>query len=121
MRRKSRPNCLAKTALKLAAKAPITALKALLSKIAASAAGGAAAGATGGSVVPGVGTAFGLVGGALVGLATGVAIDALLLELEEVLNRDDFKREIVAAIREARREFEEEYLPVQHAAKVKSP
>ena len=111
----------AKIAPKLAAKAPIKALRALLSKMAASAAGGATAGATGGSVVPGVGTAAGLVGGTLVGLATSVALDALLLELEEVLNRDDFKREIVAAIREARCEFEEEYLGVQHSAKAAIP
>ena len=112
---------LAKTALKVAAKAPLTAFKALLSKAVAGVAGGAAVGAAGGSVIPGPGTAAGLVGGAVVGLAAGVAIDALLLELEETLGRDDFKREIVASIREARREFEEEYLGVPNSPKPVNP
>ena len=112
---------LAKTALKLAAKAPITALKALLSKVAASAATGAAAGAAGGSLLPGPGTVAGAIGGALFGLGVGVTIDALLLQLEEVLNRDDFKREIVAAIRSARSEFEEEYLGLPSPSNPTSP
>ena len=108
---------LAKTAIKLAAKAPFTAVKALLSKAGAS----AAIGAAGGSVLPGVGTAAGALGGFLVGFGAGVAIDALLLELEEVLNRDEFKREIVTAIREAKREFEEDYLTLRDPSKEPPP
>ena len=94
---------LAKLVLKVAAKAP---LKALLSK----AAGGAISGAAGLSVLPGLGTAAGAAGGAVIGIGTGIVIDGALLETEEALSRNDFRREIVTAIREARREFEDQYL-----------
>ena len=95
---------LGKQVLKLAAKAP---LKAAAGKLAAAAAGGAAIG----SLVPGAGTAVGaLVGGVLVGASVGIAVDGALLELEEALSRDDFERELVTAIREARGEFADEYL-----------
>ena len=108
---------IAKTTLKLAAKAPIKVLEALLSKVAASAVGGG----TVGSVAPGVGTAVGVIVGALVGLGAGVMIDSALLELEEFMNRDDFKREIIFAIRAARREFEEQYLGQPDSANPASP
>ena len=94
---------LGKSVIKLAAKAPV---KALASKVGA----GALAGAAAGTVVPVAGTAAGAFVGILVGIAGGVAIDVALLELEETLSREDFKREIIAAIREARREFETQYL-----------
>ncbi len=95
---------LGKQVLKLAAKAP---LKAAAGKLAAAVAGGAAIG----SVVPGAGTPVGaLVGGALVGAGLGVAVDGALLELEEALSREDFERELVAAIREARDEFADDYV-----------
>ena len=83
--------------LKLAAKAP---LKAAASRLAG--AGGAAIG----SLLPGAGTAMGTV----VGGALGIAVDGALLELEEVLSRDDFEREFAAAIRQARDEFADEFL-----------
>ncbi len=95
---------LGKQVLKLAAQAP---LKAAAGKLAAAAAGGAAIG----SLLPGAGTAVGaVVGGVLVGASVGIAVDGALLELEEALSRDDFERELVAAIREARGEFADEYL-----------
>ena len=99
---------LAKLVLKVAAKAP---LKALASK----AAGGAVAGAAAGSVLPGAGTVAGAVAGTVIGITTGISIDGALLEIEEALSRDDFRREIVTAIREARRDFEDEYLGPTHA------
>ena len=46
-----------------------------------------------------------VVGGALVGASLGVAVDGALLELEEALSRDDFERELAAAVRQARDEF----------------
>ena len=103
---KVKTKVLAKLVLKAAAKAP---LKALVSKV-GSAAATAVIGAAAGSVVPGLGTAVGAVGGAVVGLGAGVAIDGVLLELEEALSRDDFRRELVIAIQEARREFEDQVL-----------
>ena len=115
---KVKTKMLAKLVLKVAAKAP---LKALASKAVGSAAAAAAAGAAAGSAVPGLGTAVGAVGGAVVGLGTGIAIDGALLELEEALSRDDFRREIVTAIHEARREFEDQYLGTPNAPKPASP
>ena len=95
---------LGKQVLKLAAKAP---LKAAVGKLA----GGAAAGAAIGSLVPAAGTAVGaVVGGVLVGASIGVAVDGALLELEEALSRDDFERELVTAVQQARREFVDDYL-----------
>ena len=94
---------LGKSVIKLAAKAPV---KALASKVGA----GALAGAAAGTILPGAGTAAGAFVGILVGIAGGVTIDVALLELEETLSREDFKREIIPAIREARREFETQYL-----------
>ena len=89
---------LAKLVLKVAAKAP---LKMLASK----AVGGAVAGAAAGSVLPGAGTVAGAVAGTVIGITTGISIDGALLEIEEALTRDDFRREIVTAIREARRDL----------------
>ena len=95
---------LGKQVLKLAAKAP---LKAAAGKLAGAVAGGAAIG----SLLPGAGTAAGaVVGGVLVGASLGLAVDGALLALEEALSRDDFERELVAAIRQARDEFADEYL-----------
>lgn len=95
---------LGRQVLELAAKAP---LKAAAGKLAGAVAGGAALG----SLLPGAGTAVGaVVGGVLVGASVGVAVDGALLELEKALSRDDFERELVAAIRQARGEFADEYL-----------
>ena len=93
---------LGKSLIKLGVKMPI---KALASKAGAS----AAAGGVAGSVVPFAGTAVGAVAGFVVGIGGGVAIDGALLGLEEALAREDFRREIVAAIRETRREFEDQH------------
>ena len=93
---------LGKQVLKLAAKAP---LKALAGKVAGAAAGGA----TVGSLVPGAGTAVGAIGGGLAGVVLGVTVDGALLKLEEALSREHFEQELVAAIRQARQEFNEEY------------
>ena len=51
-----------------------------------------------------------VVGGVLVGASIGVAVDGALLELEEALSRDDFERELVTAVQQARREFADDYL-----------
>jgi hypothetical protein len=95
-----------KNVLKLAAKALA---KVGLSKTAGTAGGaatGAAAGAAIGSVIPILGTAGGaVIGGVIGGLAAGVILDKALLMLEESLTREEFKREILSAIREARMEF----------------
>ena len=73
-------------------------------------AGGALAGATIGSIVPGVGTAIGAVaGGVIVGGATAVGIDFALLKIDEAMSRDEFKRELVAAIQEARDEIQADF------------
>jgi hypothetical protein len=95
-----------KNVLKLAAKALS---KVVISKTAGSVGGagaGAAAGAAVGSIVPGIGTAAGaIIGGIIGGIVVGVSVDKLLIELEEAINRDEFKQDILSAINEARREF----------------
>ena len=90
----------AKAVLKLGAKAAT-------GKIAG--AGGAFAGGAIGSIVPGIGTAIGAAaGGVLVGGATALGLDYALLKTDEAMSREDFKRELVVAIQEARSEFEDE-------------
>lgn len=80
--------------------------KAAVSKSVGSA-GGAVLGGLVGSVVPGIGTvAGGVVGGTL----AGVVIDAVLLNLEELISREDFRSEIVASIRESRAELKSDLL-----------
>ena len=81
----------AKTGFKTAAKA---AAKAAAGK-AVSAAAGVAAG-----VVSSIFTSP--VGGAAIGTATGVAIDKGLLKLEEIIKRDEYKKEIISSIEESR-------------------
>ena len=114
---KVKTKILAKLVFKVAAQAP---LKALASK-AGSTVVAAVTGAAAGSVVPVLGTAVGVAGGVLVGIGTGVAIDGVLLELEEALSRDDFRREIVSAIRQAQREIEDEMLGTPNTPKLASP
>ncbi|GJL71762.1 MAG: hypothetical protein NMNS01_09610 [Nitrosomonas sp.] len=76
------------------------------------AAAGAASGAAIGSVVPGAGTALGAaVGGVIGGIAVGVTVEKLLLMLEESFSREEFKRQILEAIEEARLEFNESLQP----------
>ena len=103
-----------KTVLKKATEAPFkTLLKRAGSK--------AAVGAAGGSIVPGMGTGIGALSGILVGIITSVAVDGALLKFEEVLNRADFRSEIIVAIREARNEFKEEYFGLENSARAVSP
>ncbi len=68
----------------------------------AGAGGGAVIGGAIGSVIPGAGT---LVGGVIGGVIGGLLVDATLLKLEESISREEFKQEIVTAIREAKTEF----------------
>ena len=81
----------AKTGFKTAAKA---AAKAAAGKMASAAAGVAA------GVVSSVFTSP--LGGAAIGTATGVAIDKGLLKLEEIVKRDEYKKEITSSIEENR-------------------
>ncbi len=96
----------AKNIIKLAAK---TFLKVVVSKAAGTAGGagaGAVAGGAVGSFVPGVGTMIGAAIGAVIGgVFIGVSVDKLLLLLEEEMNREEFKNQILVAIQEARTEF----------------
>lgn len=83
----------AKTGFKTAAKA---AAKAAAGKMASAAAGVAA------GVVSSVFTSP--LGGAAIGTATGVAIDKGLLKLEEIVKRDEYKKEITSSIEENRKQ-----------------
>jgi hypothetical protein len=103
-----------KIVAKVAGKAVLKTASKALAKVVASktvgSAGGAAAGATAGaaagSIVPGVGTAIGaIVGGIVGGIAAGVAVDAVILKLDEEMNRQEFKNEIITSINGARMEF----------------
>ena len=60
---------------------------------------GALVGGTVGSIVPIMGTTAGAVaGGVIGGLAFGVGVDALMLELDEAMNRSEFRAELVEAL-----------------------
>lgn len=73
-------------------------------KAVASIAGGAGTGAAAGSVVPGVGTGIGALIGLVVGAITWVATDKIALELEEMVGRDEYRKELLATINEERSE-----------------
>ena len=92
----------AKVAGKGVFKAAATALSKMVASKAVAVLGGATVGAVIGSVLPGVGTA---VVGALGGVIGGLVIDGALLSLEEVISRAEFKKEILAAIRESKVAF----------------
>lgn len=84
----------AKTGFKAAAKA------------AAKAAGGKAASAAVGVAAGIVSSVFtSPIGGAAIGTAAGVAIDKGLLKLEETVNREEYKKEIVSSIEENRKQM----------------
>jgi len=72
---------------------------------AAGASGGAAAGAIAGSWVPGIGTGIGATVGLVVGLLSSVAVDKLLIEIEEQMNREKYREEIIASIRATKEEL----------------
>lgn len=91
---------MSKGAFKIAAKA--------ISKVAVKKAGaagtGAVIGGTLGSIVPVFGTALGGAAGALV---TGLMFDVGLLKMEELIERKDFKDNIIKGINESRTEFKD--------------
>ena len=65
---------------------------------------GALAGGAGGTVAtPGIGT---VIGGILGGIAGFFASDFVLLKIEEEINREEYKKEIIKAINESRKEFQ---------------
>ena len=71
---------------------------------------GASAGAALGSVFPVVGTAIGAAVGAVTGAVVGVvAVDKILLELEDLVYRADFKKEIITEIEAQRKETLESF------------
>lgn len=68
--------------------------------------GGAAAGAALGSFIPGFGTVAGaMLGGVLGGVVTGIGVDKVLIELEELVSREQFRAELLLVIEEMRQEF----------------
>ena len=71
---------------------------------AAGAATGAVVGGGLGSFFPVIGTA---IGGFFGGLIGGVLIDKALLSLEEAVNRAEFKTNLLAAIRQSKKEFKD--------------
>ncbi len=95
-----------KNIIKIAAKALAKVVAGKTAGAAGGTAAGAAAGAAIGSLFPGAGTVVGaVIGGIIGGIAVGVTVDKMLLLLEEYMNREEFKRELLSAIREARMEF----------------
>ena len=86
---------------KIAAKATFKLASKAVAKAAAQKAAGAAIGAAAG-VISGIFTSP--LGGMATGAAVGIAIDKGLLSLEEMINRDEYKAEIITAINEARGE-----------------
>ena len=91
-------NLVAKGVFKAAAKAAAKVAAKMAASRAASGVG-AVVGAVVGSIVPFVGTAAGAaVGGTIVGLAFGVGVDAILLQLDEVMTRGEFRAELVDAL-----------------------
>lgn len=103
-----------KNAIKLATKAVAKVVASKTAGTAGGAGAGAATGAAVGSVIPGVGTAVGAaIGGIAGGILVGVSIDALLLELEEAVSREDFREELMAEVREYQYEFEQEIMRME--------
>ncbi|MGG7643895.1 hypothetical protein ACQ5SP_03685 [Rhodovulum sp. YNF3179] len=98
----------AKGAIKMAAKALS---KLASSKLAAGTLGttlGGIAGGILGSVVPGAGTAAGAAGGAALGaVVVGLSVDKMMIELEEMVRREELRGQIVSAIDEWRDEMHE--------------
>ncbi|MDR0548314.1 MAG: hypothetical protein LBI10_02720 [Deltaproteobacteria bacterium] len=89
-------------AAKIGQKAIFKAAASALAKMAVSkgltAGGGAALGAGIGSVVPGAGTAIGAGVGLIAGLVGGLVVEKVILNLEELVNRSEFKLTIINAI-----------------------
>ncbi len=82
---------------------------------------GAAIGAAAGSAVPIVGTAIGAaIGGIVAGVLTGVTVDKLLLMLEEAMNRDEFRQELLNSIEAARTDFKSKLQTIKPSAPASS-
>ena len=106
--RKVTGKVIAKGAISLGAKALVKVAAGKAASVLGGAAAGAASGAAIGSVFPGIGTAIGAtIGGIIGGISVGLGVEHLLLKLEEHYSRDEFKKQILDAIDEARLEFEE--------------
>jgi len=79
----------------------------LLGKRVGSKAVSALIGATTGAAAGSGGGPLGMVIGALIGLAVGILTDEALLKLEEALDRDKFRQEIISSLEELRQEYKE--------------
>lgn len=66
---------------------------------------GAGVGTAIGTIAPGLGNFLGAVFGTVAGAAVGVGVDFAVLKLEEAVKRDEYREEILAAIREQRQEY----------------
>jgi hypothetical protein len=95
----------AKLAKKIIFKKAVKALVRIAATRGLTVAGGAAVGGAAGSVIPGAGTAAGAVAGLAVGLAAGLGLDKIIIEIEEFMNREEFKREIFKTIDAERMEL----------------
>jgi hypothetical protein len=91
-----------KGAFKLAGKALS---KVAISKVAATGSGTAVGATVGTFIFPGLGT---VAGGVMGGLIAGAAADKVLLKLEEIYGRNDFKKEIVDSLHQARDSFKKD-------------
>ncbi|SEM88183.1 hypothetical protein [Nitrosomonas marina] len=113
---------IAKGAISLGAKALVKVAAGKAASVLGGAAAGAASGAAIGSVFPGIGTAIGAaLGGIIGGISVGLGVEHLLLKLEEHYSRDEFKKQILDAIDEARLEFEESLGMPNHDSKTHTP
>ena len=66
---------------------------------------GAGVGTAIGTIAPGLGNFLGAVFGTVAGAAVGIGVDFAVLKLEEAVKRDEYREEILAAIREQRQEY----------------
>jgi len=101
---------LTKKSVKIAIKTGAKKLAKVVASKAASSAGGTAVGATVGgtigSFIPGPGTALGAaIGGVAGAMLAGISVDAMLLHLEEIVSREEFKAKLVQAIEQTRQEM----------------
>ncbi|CAE6518766.1 conserved membrane hypothetical protein [Nitrosomonas nitrosa] len=105
-----------KNILKLAASALFKITAGKVAGAAASVGAGAVTGAAIGSVAPGAGTVIGAaVGGIIGGLGAGIAVDKMLIELEEKISREQFRNEILTVIQEVRTEIKAQIV-IDHAS-----
>ncbi len=80
--------------------------KAITKKAVGTVAGGAVTGAAAGLVCGPAAPACSLVGGFLGGLVTWIAIDVVVMEIDESINRDQFRQEILSVVTAQLRESE---------------